>query len=56
MLAAAGVSGAAVLVVLGAYRRGRMLVTDQKKARVQEEIARRSGQNKASGSDLALET
>ncbi|KAF7180675.1 hypothetical protein CNMCM7691_009966 [Aspergillus felis] len=54
MVAAAAVSGAAVLVVLGAYRRGRLLVTDQKRARVQEEIARRSGQHKASGSGSAL--
>ncbi|GIJ90530.1 hypothetical protein Asppvi_009487 [Aspergillus pseudoviridinutans] len=54
MVAAAAVSGAAVLVVLGAYRRGRMLVTDQKNARVREEIARRSDQYKASGSDSAL--
>ncbi|KAJ5190285.1 uncharacterized protein N7498_009270 [Penicillium cinerascens] len=44
MVVAAAVSGAAVLVVLVAYRRERMLVTDQKKARVLEEIARRSGQ------------
>ena len=41
MVAAAAVSGTAVLVVLGAYRRGRMLVADQKKTRFQEEIARR---------------
>ncbi|CRG90841.1 putative MFS-type transporter C1399,02 [Talaromyces islandicus] len=53
MVAAAAVSGAAVLVVLGTYRRRRMLVADQKKARVQEEIARRVEQHgsKCSGSD-----
>ncbi|CAL5868750.1 uncharacterized protein PFLUO_LOCUS2977 [Penicillium psychrofluorescens] len=56
MVAAAAVSGVSVLVVLGAYRRGRMLLADQKKARVQEEIARRSGLYKASGRDSALQT
>ncbi|BCS24885.1 uncharacterized protein APUU_41329S [Aspergillus puulaauensis] len=50
MVAGVAVSGAAVLVVLGAYRRGRMVVADQKKARVNEEIARRSGQYEVSGS------
>jgi hypothetical protein len=46
MVAAVAVSGVAVLVVLlGAYRRGkRMRVEDQKMARVREEMARRSGQ------------
>lgn len=51
MVAAVAVSGAAVLVVLSAYRRRRMLVADQKEARVREEIARMHGQQKASGGD-----
>ncbi|CEJ81181.1 hypothetical protein VHEMI01325 [[Torrubiella] hemipterigena] len=42
MLAAAAVSGAAILVVLASYRRGRKLVQEQQDARVREEIARRA--------------
>ncbi|KAJ5183534.1 hypothetical protein N7492_001150 [Penicillium capsulatum] len=53
VVAAAAVSGAAILVVFGVYRRGRMLVVDQKKARVREEIERRSGLYKDSKGDLA---
>lgn len=54
MVVAATVSGAAVLVVLGAYRRGRMIVEYQKKARVQEEIDRRSGLYEAHGSGSVM--
>lgn len=42
MLAAAAVSGAAILIVLASYRRGRKLVQEQQDARVREEIARRA--------------
>jgi hypothetical protein len=48
MVAAAAISGAAVLVVLGTYRRRRMLVADQKQALVQEEIARRLAEHNTS--------
>lgn len=54
MVVAAAVSGAAVLVVLGAYRRGRMIVADQKMARFQEEIYRRSGLYEGHGSGSAM--
>lgn len=40
MIAAVAAAGAAILVVLVAYRRGQMLVKDQKEARVREEIER----------------
>ena len=53
MVASAAISGAAILVVFGAYRRGRMLMIDQKNARIREEIERRTRLAQASGNDAA---
>ena len=46
MVAAVAVSAAAILVVLGAYRRERVLIADQNQERIKEEMARRAALHK----------